>query len=295
MSDLENTLKDLLDETDREKAKTIPVSPIDNVVYYKGFDKDLKCRGFQFEVGETYEDPRVVEGRKVELCYSGFHFCSSIKDVDRYYNLRNESNRVCIIKPLGENRFGTDKHCSSRIKIVKELSKEEIERLIRKENEEVYDKKVFCIDVLKELQSKFNFTIGGSCALHLQGIHLERLAGKSDFDIIVPYFQSFSEFKNDEMIDEIEEMDGNGSGGDFDKVYLLYTKDGRFLKLDVRVDPYFTYRLIEYKGSEYKVADVLSILEAKIKYAKQKGKNKKKHRNDIINIINKKNYYESKD
>ena len=46
---------------------------------YKGFDKDMKCRGFQFEEGKTYEEPNA------ELCKQGFHACTSPLDVLRYY------------------------------------------------------------------------------------------------------------------------------------------------------------------------------------------------------------------
>lgn len=46
---------------------------------YKGFDKDMKCRGFQFEEGKTYEEPNA------ELCKQGFHVCTSPLDVLRYY------------------------------------------------------------------------------------------------------------------------------------------------------------------------------------------------------------------
>lgn len=35
---------------------------------FKGFDKDLRCRGFQYEVGKTYK----CNG-KIELCSNGFH------------------------------------------------------------------------------------------------------------------------------------------------------------------------------------------------------------------------------
>ena len=38
---------------------------------FKGFNKDLTCRGFQYKVGETYKE------EKAELCHAGFHVCES--------------------------------------------------------------------------------------------------------------------------------------------------------------------------------------------------------------------------
>jgi len=46
---------------------------------YKGFDKDFRCRGKQYEVGQTYEEP------KAELCRTGLHFCEHPLDVFGYY------------------------------------------------------------------------------------------------------------------------------------------------------------------------------------------------------------------
>ena len=51
---------------------------------YKGTDKDMKCRDYQFELGKQFD---ISDDQKVELCKHGFHFCKELKDVYDYYAL----------------------------------------------------------------------------------------------------------------------------------------------------------------------------------------------------------------
>lgn len=83
---------------------------------YKGFDKNLKCRDFQYEIGKEYE----MDG-EIKVCSRGFHACESPFDVFDHYPMIE--SRFCEVEQDGniskEDR-GT-KICSSKIKIKAEL------------------------------------------------------------------------------------------------------------------------------------------------------------------------------
>ena len=83
---------------------------------YKGFDKNLRCRDFQYKIGGIYE----MDG-EIKVCNRGFHACESPFDVFDHYTMID--SRFCEVEQDGniskEDR-GT-KICSSKIKIKAEL------------------------------------------------------------------------------------------------------------------------------------------------------------------------------
>ncbi|MGP1402535.1 MAG: pentapeptide repeat-containing protein [Catonella sp.] len=89
---------------------------------YKVFNPDWTCRGFQYEVGKTYE----MED-KPECCKVGFHFCEELIDCFNYYPF-NPSNKVAIVEALGDidEETNDSKCCTNKIKIVEELSWEKV-------------------------------------------------------------------------------------------------------------------------------------------------------------------------
>ena len=88
-------------------------------INYKGFDKDLKCRGFQYRCGETYKLPN---GEKPEICSNGFHAIAedeSPLNVFGYY--APSDGRYCEVEMGGKIRKGDDKIVGSEIKIGAEI------------------------------------------------------------------------------------------------------------------------------------------------------------------------------
>ena len=83
---------------------------------YKGFDKGLKCRGFQYEIGKTYETD------KADLCEAGFHACEAPLNVWDYYP-PVEGNRYCEVEmgDVSEQRDSDTKRVAKKITIGAEI------------------------------------------------------------------------------------------------------------------------------------------------------------------------------
>jgi len=93
---------------------------IKKVKGFKCFNKDFTCNNFQFKVGKTFKH----EG-KIELCKEGFHFCKDLQNVFKYYGF-DSTNHVCEIEASIEVIDGDDKSVCRQIKIIRELSWDEV-------------------------------------------------------------------------------------------------------------------------------------------------------------------------
>ena len=82
---------------------------------YTGFDKDLKCRGFQYEVGKEYEE------ENASLCKKGFRACENPLDTFRYYAPTDSRYCEVDVDDNGERSSDDSKVCGKHIRIGAEI------------------------------------------------------------------------------------------------------------------------------------------------------------------------------
>ena len=84
---------------------------------YKGFGKDMKCKGYQYEEGKEYTEKRAV------LCKSGFHACERPLDVFAYYPPASSVYHHVEMDDEAVERTSDDtKLCAKKIRIGARLS-----------------------------------------------------------------------------------------------------------------------------------------------------------------------------
>ena len=93
------------------------------ITAYKGFDKDFKCREFQFEIGKTY-----THKGKVKVCLSGFHATVHPLQCLKFY--KEDNSRYALVElsdVIDKSQVNDDgKLAGKTIKIIKELTFEEL-------------------------------------------------------------------------------------------------------------------------------------------------------------------------
>ncbi len=87
---------------------------------YKIFGPDWTCIGFKYEVGKVYEIDTAPE-----ICNRGFHFCKKLADCFYYYSF-DSTNKAAEVVALGEVVQDQDQYCTNKIKIVREITWNEL-------------------------------------------------------------------------------------------------------------------------------------------------------------------------
>ena len=86
------------------------------MIVYKGTDKDMKCRGFQFELGKEYEETEAV------LCEKGFHGCEYPLDAFAHYSPADSRFFVADLDGVSDERESCDtKRAGTKIKLRAEI------------------------------------------------------------------------------------------------------------------------------------------------------------------------------
>ena len=82
----------------------------EKILAFKGMDKNMQCRGFQYEVGGEYETD------SAEACHKGFHACEYPLDVFNYYS--PAGNRFFAVEQSGRISRGSEDSKAASTKIM---------------------------------------------------------------------------------------------------------------------------------------------------------------------------------
>lgn len=133
---------------------------MEEVKGYKVFNPDWTCRGFQYELGKTYE----MEANPL-CCNRGFHFCKKASDCFNYYSF-DSNNKVAEVTALGliNNSSDGDKSCTNKIRIDRELTWHEVLDLVNtgkdctgRCNSGDWNKASYCLGCFNTVSQKLKF------------------------------------------------------------------------------------------------------------------------------------------
>ena len=95
------------------------------MIGYKAFDENLQCRGFQFEVGKTYETGKTKEEMKI-CTNTVFHFCRELHRIENVSDYCISKSRVCEVIAEGDVVTDGDKYGTNKLTILREIPHEEL-------------------------------------------------------------------------------------------------------------------------------------------------------------------------
>lgn len=255
---------------------------------FKATDQNLRCRDVQYQIGKTYildENNKVVEAegyyfilkpQKIVLCSKlAIHYCNTLEQTFTHYANKG-INRFFEIEVFGETVESSDKCGVRAIKFLREIPPKELEQITKQKDDKFIASKMN-IETVKTLQEAHpELIIGGSIALFLYGVRLERFKSSIvDFDITLPYWKNLSV---GEKIKH-EDLEDRPSGSDYTETCTI-----NGIKADIRIEPKQKYNLVEFDNFKFKVIPLHTIIEAKAKYA-HSIKGGEKHRKDLNGMI----------
>lgn len=145
------SVKEVTANADGVTFKMEPITPVSNeekneekwvwVEGYKGTDRNMCCRGFQYELNKQFDMP---DGQEARICESGFHFCERLANVFEYYSLK-DNNRFFKVRGLVNRNNDTwpsitvnaagrivpvDKLAAKSIVFLEELSTDDIIKIL---------------------------------------------------------------------------------------------------------------------------------------------------------------------
>lgn len=204
------------------------------MITYKGFNDDLTCIGFKYEVGQEYE-----MDDNIKVCGRGFHACESPLEVFEYYNMI--TSRFCKVEQSGMIDRGKDstKVCSSKIKIISELKLTDmiimgIEWLIEKTKSSVDNIKSHndnsrpCVHIASSIDCVQIGSSGSSAYISSNGAHTQ--IGSSGYNVQISSSGNYSQIGSSGEYAGISSSGTNnniGSSGYFAKI----TSSGDFTQI----------------------------------------------------------------
>ena len=97
------------------------------MIGYKAFDENLQCRGFQFEVGKSYDTGKTKE--ELKLCSNTvFHFCRELQRIENVSNYCISKSRICEVIAEGDVVTDGDKYGTNKLFILREIPHEELNK-----------------------------------------------------------------------------------------------------------------------------------------------------------------------
>ena len=194
---------------------------------FKGFDKDLKCRDFQYEIGKEYTE------EKADICNCGFHACEFPMDVFGYYPPSDSRYCEVELEENGQKSSDDSKRVGKKISVKAEIG---IAGIIKAGVEYIKEQVDWEDDKATNTGNKSAATnTGNRSAAIVEGKESIALAtgikskakGKIGCFIVLT---EWKEINNEYHIVDIKSAKVDGENIKEDTFYML--KDGKFVEVD---------------------------------------------------------------